>query len=57
VFSGVTDTCTLGLLLTRLPYNRPASCDIPAMVRALTSGVAPNGAGGRNDRKGVSPAC
>ena len=57
VFSGVTDTCTLGMLLARLPYNRPASCDVPAMVRALTSGVAPNGAGGRNGRNGVYPAC
>ncbi|MEX2283427.1 MAG: rhodanese-like domain-containing protein [Gemmatimonadota bacterium] len=41
VFSGVTDTCTLGLLLTRLPYNRPASCDVGAMVAALTAGLGP----------------
>ena len=33
---------TLGMLLGRLlPYNRTASCDVPAMVQALTSGVAP----------------
>ena len=50
VFAGITDTCTLGMLLGRLPYNRPASCDVPAMVRALSSGVAPNGARARSER-------
>ncbi|MDB4880075.1 MAG: Rhodanese domain protein [Gemmatimonadetes bacterium] len=43
VFAGVTDTCAMGMLIARLPYNRPASCDVPAMVRALTSGSAPAG--------------
>ena len=41
VFAGVTDTCAMGMLLARLPYNRPASCDLPAMVRALTTGAEP----------------
>jgi rhodanese-related sulfurtransferase len=41
VFSGVTDTCGLALLLGHLPHNRPASCDVPAMVRALTEGAPP----------------
>jgi rhodanese-related sulfurtransferase len=41
VFAGVTDTCMMGMLLARLPYNRPASCDVSAMVRALTTGAAP----------------
>jgi hypothetical protein len=40
VVSGLTNTCTMGLLLARLPYNRPAGCDVPAMVRAFTSGQA-----------------
>ena len=40
VFAGVTDTCTMGMLIAKLPYNRPASCDVPAMVRALTIGAA-----------------
>lgn len=44
VFAGVTDTCAMGMLIARLPYNRPASCDVPAMVRALTSDSAPAGA-------------
>lgn len=43
VFAGVTDTCTMGMLLAKLPYNRPASCNVPAMVRALTHGAAPAG--------------
>ena len=46
VFAGVTDTCAMGLLLARLPYNRPASCDVPAMVRALAAGAAPSDPGG-----------
>jgi rhodanese-related sulfurtransferase len=34
-FAGVTDTCAMGSLLARLPYNREASCDSGAVVRAL----------------------
>ena len=41
VFAGVTDTCAMGMMIAKLPYNRPASCDVPAMVRALTAGTAP----------------
>ena len=41
VFAGATDNCTMGMLLARLPHNRPASCDVPAMVRALTTGTVP----------------
>jgi rhodanese-related sulfurtransferase len=44
VFAGITDTCMMGMLLARLPYNRPASCDVRAMVRALTTGAPPEGA-------------
>ena len=40
VFAGVTDKCGMALVLSRLPYNR-ASCDVPAMVKALASGRAP----------------
>lgn len=43
VFAGVSDTCMMGMALARLPYNRPASCDVAAMVQALTSGSAKNG--------------
>lgn len=41
VFSGLTNTCGMGLLLARLPYNRAATCDVSAMVRALVTGDAP----------------
>jgi rhodanese-related sulfurtransferase len=41
VFAGITDTCTLGMLLAKLPYNRPATCDVSAMVRALAQGESP----------------
>lgn len=41
VFAGVTDKCGMALILSRLPYNR-ASCDVPAMVRALATGRAPS---------------
>ena len=37
VFAGVTDSCAMGMCIARLPYNRPPSCDVPAMVRALCS--------------------
>jgi len=36
VFAGLTDTCAMGMMLSRLPYNRSASCDPTAVVRALT---------------------
>lgn len=41
VFAGVTDTCAMGMMLAKLPHNRPASCDVPAMVRALVTGASP----------------
>jgi rhodanese-related sulfurtransferase len=56
VFAGVTNTCGMAMLLTRLPYNRVATCDVAAMVRALTSGeppVATARAGGSRP----APAC
>lgn len=58
VFAGVTDTCTMGMLLAKLPYNQPASCDVPAMVRALTTGTSPSGTrrAGRIEPSGASCA-
>ncbi len=37
VFAGVSDTCMMGMLLARLPYNRTAGCDIGKIVRALAA--------------------
>ena len=45
VFAGVTNTCLLAMLLARLPYNRPATCDVSAMVEALRNGSSPVGIG------------
>ena len=39
VFAGVTNWCGMAILLARLPYNRPATCDVATMVRALRSGI------------------
>jgi len=41
VFAGVTDTCGMALLLSRLPYNRTATCDVDRMVRSLCDGTDP----------------
>jgi hypothetical protein len=53
VFAGLTDTCMLGMLLARLPYNRAGGCDVPAMVRALAAGENP---GGRGTAAACAPA-
>jgi rhodanese-related sulfurtransferase len=54
VFAGVTDTCGMAMVLSRLPYNRPASCDVEAMVAALRRGSTPVGT--RRAELGASPA-
>jgi rhodanese-related sulfurtransferase len=37
VFAAVTDTCAMGMLLSRLPYNRArGGCDLPTVATALT---------------------
>jgi rhodanese-related sulfurtransferase len=45
VFAGLTDTCGMAMVLAKLSYNRPATCDVSAMVRALSDGRAPAGIG------------
>ena len=45
VIAAITDTCAMGLLLARLPNNRPPGCDVEAMVRALTTGTVPGDRG------------
>lgn len=47
LFAGVTDTCGMAILLSRLPYNRPATCDVAAMIRALKEGIPPSRATAR----------
>lgn len=43
VFAGVTDSCGMAMMLSALPYNRPATCDVEAMVHALKTGAPPVG--------------
>ena len=39
VFAGVTDTCAMGMLLAKLPYNRAATtCDTETIVRQFLAG-------------------
>ena len=33
--AALTDTCAMGMALSKLPYNRSASCDIDQAVAAL----------------------
>lgn len=44
VVAALTDTCALGSLLARLPYNRGDRCDVRAVVRELTDAPTPSGA-------------
>lgn len=43
VFAGVTDTCAMGMLLARLPYNRgAASCDTESIVQRFLAHQGPS---------------
>lgn len=37
-FAAVTNTCAMGMLLGKLPYNRGASCDLDTIVGQLRDG-------------------
>jgi rhodanese-related sulfurtransferase len=37
-FAAVTNTCAMGMLLGKLPYNRGASCDLDSVVAQLAAG-------------------
>jgi len=52
-FSAATNTCGMAMLLAKLPYNRPASCDVGAMVEALKK----EGSGSRARCEGGGWAC
>ena len=57
MFSGLTNTCGMAMVLARLPYNRAATCDVSAMVRALATGDAPDPGGRSHRRDDGSGAC
>jgi rhodanese-related sulfurtransferase len=35
--AALTNTCAMGMALSKLPYNRAASCDVDGVVRRLTA--------------------
>jgi rhodanese-related sulfurtransferase len=39
-FAALSNTCAMGMVLAKLPYNRGAQCDIDAVVRELRTGAA-----------------
>jgi len=39
-FAALSNTCAMGMLLTKLPYNRAANCDVDRVVRDLTTATA-----------------
>jgi rhodanese-related sulfurtransferase len=44
VFAGLSNTCAMGMLLARLPYNRAAvSCDSETIVRQFLAHEGPQG--------------
>ena len=38
--AALTGTCAMGMLLSKLPYNRGASCDLDSIVGQLRDGTA-----------------
>jgi rhodanese-related sulfurtransferase len=42
--AALTDTCAMGTLLSKLPYNRGAGCDVDAVVAQLIDASAPRAA-------------
>jgi len=38
--AALTNTCAMGMLLAKLPYNRGASCDLDSVVDRLRTGAA-----------------
>ncbi|MFI7430051.1 rhodanese-like domain-containing protein [Micromonospora sp. NPDC049836] len=38
-FAAVSNTCAMGMLLSKLPYNRGASCDLDSIVGQLREGT------------------
>lgn len=52
VFSAVTNTCGMALLLAKLPYNRGATCDVREVLDAMKTGATPGRSGG-----GPAPQC
>jgi rhodanese-related sulfurtransferase len=39
-FAALSNTCAMGMALSKLPYNRAAGCDVDSVVRDLTASSA-----------------
>jgi hypothetical protein len=39
-FAALTNTCAMGMMLAKLPYNRGASCDLNLVVRQIQGQTA-----------------
>ena len=37
LFSALTNTCAMGMLLAKLPYNRGPECDLECVLRDITA--------------------
>jgi len=44
-FAALSNTCAMGMLLSKLPYNRGATCDAQTVVAQLVGGAAGRPAG------------
>ncbi|MCC6180166.1 MAG: rhodanese-like domain-containing protein [Chloroflexi bacterium] len=45
LFAGLTDTCAMGMLLARMPWNRGAACDVSGAVACLAANPDPRDEG------------
>jgi len=45
--AALTNTCAMGMMLAKLPYNRGASCDASTIVSQLVASTTQSGAGER----------
>ncbi len=43
LFSALTNTCTMGLVLAKLPYNRGPKCDLECVLRDISADQRPTG--------------
>lgn len=44
-FAALSDTCAMGMILSRLPYNRGASCDVQILADRLADSARTSGEG------------
>jgi rhodanese-related sulfurtransferase len=55
-FSAITNTCGMALLLTKLPYNRGAGCDVGTVLHDLASRREPTRTAAESAQSSSSPS-